>query len=400
VKIVIAAWHLKDFNVGLGRYCRGLIEAIGRIDRENRYEILMPDDSYRFPQRPNIRHRLVQFPFFKRRFWEQVAPLLTGQYDLLHFPYDSAVAWKRGPFVVTMHDVKPLIYGTDRSRRNLNRFIEDLLIRDKWASIDHILTDSQCSKRDIVGRLSIPEGRVTVVYPGVELRRFKPAPEEAEVEAERRPNPSPDSALTSTLTCGRSRPYVLCVAGADPTKNVETLVEAFARLPLPLRDKHDLVLVGDFRRRADLRELVGRVGIEKQTVFTGIVSDDQLIDLYQHASLFVFPSRYEGFGLPVLEAMACGCPVICSNVSSLPEVAGDAALLVDPSDMAGLACEMERVLTDSHLRQDLRERGLTQAAKFTWDRTARETIAVYKKVVQKQSSTFDVHEPRTSNLEL
>jgi len=402
VKIVIAAWHLKDFNVGLGRYCRGLIEAIGRVDEENRYEILMPDDSYRFPERPNIRHRLVRFPFFKRRFWEQVAPLLTGRYDLLHFPYDSAVAWKRGPFVVTMHDVKPLIYGTDRSRRNLNRFIEGLLIRDKWASIDHILTDSQCSKRDIVEHLGIPEDRITVVYPGVELGRFQPVPLEnqVEVEAKVKADHGRRNALPSTLTCGRSRPYVLCVAGADPSKNVETLVEAFARLALPLRDKHDLVLVGDFRRRADLRDLVGRVGIEKQTVFTGIVSDDQLIDLYQHASLFVFPSRYEGFGLPVLEAMACGCPVICSNVSSLPEVAGDAALLVDPSGMAGLACEMERVLTDSHLRQGLRERGLTQAAKFTWDRTARETIAVYKKVVQKQSSKFDVHEHRTSNSEL
>jgi len=101
----------------------------------------------------------------------------------------------------------------------------------------------------------------------------------------------------------------------------------------------------------------------------------------------------------VLEAMACGCPVICSNVSSLPEVTGDAALLVDPSDMAGLACEMERVLTDPHLRQGLRERGLTQAAKFTWDRTARETVAVYKKVVQGQSWKFDVHEHRTSNSE-
>jgi glycosyltransferase involved in cell wall biosynthesis len=362
VKIVIAAWHLKDFNVGLGRYCRGLIEAIGRVDTENRYEILMPDDSYRFPERPNIRYRLVRFPLFKRRFWEQVAPLLAGQYDLLHFPYDSAVAWKRGRFVVTVHDVKPLIYGTDRTRLNLNRLIEGLLIRDKWANIDHILTDSQCSKRDIVERLGIPEDRITVVYTGVELGRFQPAPLDP--------------------TDHGSRPYVLCVAGADRTKNVETLVEAFARLPLPLRDSHDLVLVGDFRRRADLRELVGRTGIEKQTVFTGVVSDDRLIELYQHASLFVFPSRYEGFGLPVLEAMACGCPVICSNVSSLPEVAGDAALLVDPLDVDKLTSEMTQVLRDPELHSDLRKRGLARASTFSWDRTARETIAVYKKVVE------------------
>jgi glycosyltransferase involved in cell wall biosynthesis len=178
-----------------------------------------------------------------------------------------------------------------------------------------------------------------------------------------------------------SRPYVLCVAGADPTKNVETLVEAFARLPLPLRDAHDLVLAGDFRRRADLQERVRQVGLQKQTVFTGVVSDDRLIRLYQQAVLFVFPSLYEGFGLPVLEAMACGCPVISSNASSLPEVTGDAAVLVNPSDVEDLARQMERALSDSALRRDLRQRGLKQAAQFSWDRTARETVAVYRKAV-------------------
>ncbi len=118
MKIVIAAWHLQDFNVGLGRYCRGLIEAIGRVDKENRYEILMPDDSYRFSQWPNVRYRLIRFPIFERRFWEQVVPLVGGRYDLLHFPYDSGVSWKRGKFVVTVHDVKPLIFACARTFAN------------------------------------------------------------------------------------------------------------------------------------------------------------------------------------------------------------------------------------------------------------------------------------------
>jgi len=365
VRIAIAAWHLRDFNVGLGRYSRALIEALGRVDAENQYEILMPDSSYTFPDRPNMRYRLIRFPVFKRRFWEQVAPVLAGRYDLLHFPYDSCVAWKRGAFVVTVHDVKPLIFGakTGRSSPNLNRLMEGLLVRDKWAMIDHVLTDSHCSRRDIVERLGVPAARITVVYPGVERERFGPA-------------------VASTDEGEPSRPYVLCVAGADPTKNVETLVEAFARLPQQLRDAHDLVLVGDFRRRLDLRERIERTGIEKQTVFTGVISDDRLVRLYQRATLFVFPSLYEGFGFPVLEAMACGCPVISSNASSLPEVAGDAAVLVDPSDCEGLARRMELVLTDAALRQGLRERGLERAAQFSWDRTARETVAVYRQVVR------------------
>jgi glycosyltransferase involved in cell wall biosynthesis len=360
VKIVIAAWHLRDFNVGLGRYSRGLIEALGQVDRENRYEILMPDGSCRFPARPNMAYRVIRFPLFKRRVWEQVAPLLAGPYDLLHLPYDSCIAWKRGKLVVTIHDVKPLLFGSLQKRRNLNSLLEGLLIRDGRKQIDHILTDSDCSRRDISEQTGFPRDRITVVYPGVELERFRPLP--------------------SGPVDGESRPYVLCVAGADPTKNVETLVEAFARLPQPMRAAYDLILVGDFRRRPELREQAVRHGIGAQTVFTGVVSDDRLIELYRRAALFVFPSRYEGFGLPVLEAMACGCPVISSNAASLPEVAGDAAILLDPSDAEGFAHAMERVLADPRLRRDLRERGLQRAVQFPWDRTARETVAVYQRV--------------------
>jgi len=363
MKVVIAAWHLKDFNVGLGRYSRALIEALGRVDVENQYEILMPDESHRFPERPNMRYRLIRFPFFKRRFWEQVAPCLAGRYDLLHFPYDSCVAWKRGKFMATVHDVKPLIFGAGRRRRwNVNELIERALMRDRWGRVDHVLTDSRCSNRDIMERLGVPADRITVVYPGVELERFHPSP--------------------TPQAVGRvDRPYVLCVAGADPTKNVETLAEAFSRLPGMLRQRYDLVLAGDFRRRIDLHELIRQTGIARQTVFTGVVGDGRLIELYQRASLFVFPSRYEGFGLPVLEAMACGCPVISSSASSLPEVAGEAAILVEPSDVDGFTRHMERVLTDRALWTDLRERGMARAAQFSWDRTARETVAVYCRVV-------------------
>jgi glycosyltransferase involved in cell wall biosynthesis len=360
MKVVLAAWHLKDFNVGLGRYSRELIEAIGRVDRENHYEILMPDDAYSFPPRTNVRYHFVHYPLFKRRFWEQVAPLTVGPYDILHFPYDSCVAWKRGKFVTTIHDLKPLFFPALAQRRNVNSLIEEALIGDKWFRIDHVVTDSQCSKRDIMMHLKVPEDRLTVVYPGIDLERFRPA----------------ESRTHS------GRPYVLSVAGADPTKNVETLVEAFGRLPQPVRDAYDLVLVGDFRRRPELRERAASLGVEKQTRFPGVVDDDQLIELYRQAALFVFPSRYEGFGLPVLEAMACGCPVISSNASSLPEVAGDAALLVDPADVDGLAKAMQRVLSDQDLSRDLRARGPARAEQFSWDRTAREMVAVYKKVVE------------------
>lgn len=381
MNIVIAAWHLRDFNVGLGRYCRGLIEGIGRVDRENRYEILMPDESYRFPERPNIRYRLVRFPVFKRRFWEQAAPLMAGAHDLLHFPYDSCVAWKRAKFVTTVHDIKPLLFPTLAQRRNLNSVIEEIIVGNKWARVDHVVTDSQCSKRDIMAWCKVPEHHLTVVYPGVDLDRFQPSQGSSKFDVRSSKLVSPETSNLEPRTSS-DRPYVLSVAGADPTKNVGALVEAFGRLPQPARDAHDLVLVGDFRRRPELRERAAVLGIDKQTIFPGVVDDGQLIELYQRASLFVFPSRYEGFGLPVLEAMACGCPVISSNASSLPEVAGDAALLVDPADVDGLARAMQRVLSDRDLARDLCLRGPARAAQFSWDRTAREMVAVYEKVVR------------------
>jgi glycosyltransferase involved in cell wall biosynthesis len=361
MKIVIAAWHLKDFNVGIGRYCRGLIAALGQVDEENEYHVLMPEAVCRLPQFDNVHYHVIRLPFFKRRVWEQVAPQLVGRYDVLHFPHDSSVAWKRGKFVITIHDVKPLIFGTLRPRRGWRNYVERLLIPDRQKQADHVLTVSECSRRDITERLRFPAEQVSVVYPGIDRGQFKP-----DFSAPSRPS---------------SRPYILCVAGSDPTKNVETLLDAFAQLPRELREAHDVVLVGDLRRRQDIRDRVSRLGIAAQTKFAGVVADAQLVSLYQHARVFVFPSRYEGFGFPVLEAMACGCPVITSNASSLPEVVGDAALLADPSDSNGFARHLEQVLVDGDLRRLLCEKGLVRAEQFSWERAARETVRVYERVM-------------------
>lgn len=360
MKIVIAAWHVRDFNVGLGRYARELIEAIGRVDREHDYLVLMPPSACAFTARPNMVYRTVRIPFFRRRVWEQVAPLAAGTYDVLHFPYDSCIAWKRGKFVATIHDLKPLVLAHHRPRPSFNERLFSLVIGDRWARLDHVVTDSLCSQGDILRLLPVEEDRVTVVYPGVDQQRFAPAARCEEREG--------------------AKPYVLCVAGKDPTKNVETLIDAFARLPQPIRQRHDLVLAGDVGKRADVVDLVTRLGLTDCVLFPGPVSDDRLLRLYRQARLFVFPSRYEGFGLPVLEAMACGCPVIASNASSLPEVVGDAGAQVDPDDVEGLAREMRSLLSDEGRWEELRKRGLVRARQFSWDETARRMVEVYCKV--------------------
>lgn len=369
MKVAIAAWHLKDRNVGLGRYCQGLIHALGEVDQANEYEVLAPVAPSQLSVARNVRLRRVAFPLFKRRFWEQAVPFVAGPHDVLHFPYDAAIAWKRTPRIVTIHDVKPLIFEELRSRRNLSSRLSRMLVCDKWARIDHVITISDCSRRDLIERAGVPDHRITVVYPGIDTTVFRP------------PDPGGRAGAVSSR-----RPYVLCVSGGDPTKNLETLIDAFAALRPSIRDGYDLVLAGDLRRRSDLRTRVAERGLAGQTRFPGLVSDEQLVELYQRAALFVFPSRYEGFGLPVLEAMACGCPVVSSNAASLPEVTGDAALLLDPLDTEGFTRAMVTMLSDPESAQKFRHLGLGRAARFSWRETARGTIQVYARFASHASS--------------
>jgi glycosyltransferase involved in cell wall biosynthesis len=362
MKIVIAAWHLKNFNVGIGRYIRNLIEGIGRVDQENQYEILVPDHSTRVSPWPNIRYRYVGFPSFKLRYWEQIAPLCVGPYDLLHFPYDSCIAIKRGKFVATIHDVIPLLLPDGRIPWPWKGLFKRILIPKPFKQIDHVVTVSECSKRDIMERLGVPEHRISVVYQGVEFDRFFPSRA-----------PHSDRKTNS--------PYILCVAGDSPNKNVGTLLQAYFSLPNSIRGQYRLVLAGDVQKSEHLPSLIQKLGLEKHIEFTGIISDERLARLYQDAAVFVFPTLYEGFGLPVLEAMACACPVITSNTSSLPEVVGDAGILIHPLDASAISAAIKRVLSDPGLSERLRNAAVQRAKQFSWDRTARETVELYRKVV-------------------
>jgi alpha-1,3-rhamnosyl/mannosyltransferase len=359
VRIAIAAWHLINPTVGLGRYCRELVDALARADSSNRYEILMPDARYRFPRRDNVSYRHLRFPVFRRRFWEQVAPLFAKPHDVLHLPYDSCVAWKRGKLITTIHDAKPLLFPELQAKRKVGARVEGLLVGDPGAKRDHVITISDSSRRDLMRHLGLPESRITAVPLGIDSRRFCPAPAGG---------------------AGADRPYVMSLAGSDPTKNIVTLVQAFGRLPTVLRLAHDLVLVGDVAKRADVREAIEREGLADRVKLVGVVPDEVLIGLYQRAAVFAFPSLYEGFGLPVLEAMACGAPVICSDTSSLPEVAGDAAILLKPRKVDTWSAALEGLLGDAHVRGAMSERGRARALTFSWDRTATETAAVYQRV--------------------
>jgi glycosyltransferase involved in cell wall biosynthesis len=232
-----------------------------------------------------------------------------------------------------------------------------------------VITISAFSARDIVSLYGLPLDRIVVIPCGVS-DDFRPRRDQAEFGDLRRRIGLPDA------------PFILFIGGADPRKNHQAVVRAFAKRADEFKECR-LVLVGDpVHRFGDMLRTIAQCGLEGRVICPGRLPIEDITRLYSHADLFVFPSLYEGFGMPVIEAMACGAPVVTSDRTALPEVAGDAALLVNPDDDEELAGAMVRILRDPPLRESLRAKGFERARQFSWERAARQTLAVYKEVCQ------------------
>lgn len=292
--------------------------------------------------------------------------------DLLHALCLTAPVCLPCPLVVTIHDT--LWMFPDRfaqKRKGGKRSLMDLYYRyiPRLAAqrAAAIITVSHDARAAIVRYLGIPEERVFVTYEAA-------APIYRLIDQQR-------AIDTVQRQFGLKEDYVLAIGSADPRKNIVTLLRAYALLPEDVRANHELAIVWTHPLLAESIAVEARMcGIEAQIRFLHSVSNDDLISLYNAASLFVFPSRYEGFGLPILEAMACGAPVIAANNSSIPEVAGDAAILVDAELPAMMAHAMVRLLEDDALRHEMSARSLHRATAFSWQRCARETLAVYQSI--------------------
>ena len=266
--------------------------------------------------------------------------------------------------VVTLHDVVPYLYPHTSTWLDWLIYHAWLPLALRW--VDAIITDSAASRTDILRFLPVQEERVSVI-PLATHPRYHPV------------DPSYCQAVLNHY--GIETPYILFVGSLEARKNLPRLLEAYALL-LQALPGWKLVLVGARKWKASpIFAAVERLRLEPHVVFTGFVAEEDLPALYTGASLFAFPSLYEGFGLPVLEAMACGTPVVTSHSSALPEVAGDAALLVDPADATAMATAMQLILAEPGLASEMRARGLQQASLFSWERTARETLAVYEHVL-------------------
>jgi glycosyltransferase involved in cell wall biosynthesis len=365
MRVVLDARTASDHFPGIGRYVVSLARALKGIAPDLDLVLLRDPTAtgqrLALPEVPTM--ACAASPFSIRQQWVVPGLLRSVGATVYHSPY-YLMPYRPGvPAVLTAHDLIPLVYPRYYSpaQQLVFRCAHWLAVR----SARRTVAVSSATRTDLVDRLGARADRV-VVIPEAASSRFALQPSAA-IEAARDKYGLPDR-------------YALYVGSNKPHKNLERLVRSWQYICANGQSGGArLVIAGHWDPHfPQARELAERLNLGEQIRFAGPIPEVDLPALYAGARLFVFPSLYEGFGLPVLEAMACGAPVVCSSASSLPEVVDGAAMTVDPLDEPGLAAAMARALGDDNLREEMRARGLAQAARFSWDRSARETLAVYR----------------------
>ncbi|MFO7680124.1 MAG: glycosyltransferase family 1 protein [Chloroflexota bacterium] len=350
---------------GISRYTIQLIQALAEIDPENRYTIFhsRKDGRSYQPSAANFQRKNLVTPCHHRLERRVLAAeLLPHRLDVLHSPDFIPPAAGAKRFIITIHDLNFIFYPEFLTADSL-RYYRDQIV---WAAAraDHIVADSQATRRDVIERLSVPPEKITTIplaaNPLYE-RPFSPADIDDTLQQYNLP-----------------RGFVLVVGTLEPRKNLPMLIRAYQQMLAETAVDAPLILVGGKGWiYDDIFAAIDELGLRGQVRHLEGVYDAQLAHLYHAAGVLVTPSKYEGFGLPALEAMHCDCPVIVSDCGSLPEVAGGAGILLNPDDESAWAEAMARVLTDSDLRQTMIVNGRSQAAAFTWEKTARATLSLY-----------------------
>lgn len=353
-------------KTGIGYYVTFLVQAMARADRELwlYWSPRQADgDAASLPDAPGLHHRPFDVPAGWLTFGLPMR-LWLDRIRLCHFPLGVLPHYCPVPVVVTAYD---LIW--ERMEHLFDTETVEAFRAGPGRSApraDHVIAISECTRRDLMDLSGIPEERITVVHLAAD-----PAMRPVE----------PQSAMAVARKHGLSRPFLLYVGGFFPHKNLPRLLSAYRAAFSGQPDAPALVLAGPAGPRATETEAkIADLGLERDVSYLGYVTREDLPALFSAAHAFVFPSLYEGFGLPPLEAMACGTPVACSNAASLPEVVGDAALAFDPHDEAAVVDALRRITEDDTLRAELRRKGVARAEHFSWERVADETWAVYEKM--------------------
>jgi len=360
---------------GIGRYVRELLRALAALDSENEYSLFFATnnrDAGALPALPaNFRARRLPFhDIWLARVWQRLrvplpVELITGRVDVYHSPdFTLPPTLGRTPTLLTVHDLSFARHPSSAAP-GLRGYL-DVVVPRSVRRATHVLADSQATKDDLMALYGTPAEKISVLYAGV-AAGFRPVDD-----------PGVHAAVRGRYGLGE-RPYVLSIGTLQPRKNHARLIEAFDRV---LRDsEYNLVLAGGEGWLYDeVHAQVAERGLPERVLFPGFVAEDDLPALYSAAAIMAFPSLYEGFGLPVLEAMACGVPVLASTAPCLPEVAGGAALLIAPRDVGAMAATIEKLVNQPELRHALRAKGLARAAQFRWENSAADLLRIYREI--------------------
>lgn len=376
MKIGIDARIILYQRRGGAQYIYKLLEALFAIDKENEYRLLF--SYFRGADKkvikklkgPNVKARVLRLPNrILTSMWDKFSfpsiELLLGKTDLFHIPYCHHVLPLKSKLVVTIHDLIPLRFPEWFPQKILDSFRKTHAVVLKKAQI--VITDSQNSKKDIVELMGVNEGKIRVILLGID-QAYRPLEDKKELLQHLRQYRINDR-------------YILFVGGANENKNLIRLLQAYEIFRKNSSARHKLVLVGQRSWGYDrLLMEVKNLELQRDIIFTGYIPDEELLYIYNGADLLVYPSLYEGFGLPPLAAMACGVPVVAANTSSVPEVVADAGILINPYNVEELAQAIMNVLNDSGLRENLIQKGLLRSKQFSWEKCARETLEVYREI--------------------
>ncbi|MBN1203065.1 MAG: glycosyltransferase family 4 protein [Anaerolineae bacterium] len=363
-------------GAGIGRLVRELIHALAAQDDQTPYRLFVAGATQKtLPPAPGPNfawHPTRVTPLWFARIWHRAqfplpVELFTGRVRLYHatdFALPPTLPGTRT--LLTVHDLS-FVRAPETAVPVLKAYLDTVVPRSVRRA-DHVLADSQATKDDLAELYGTPPEKITVLLSGISAE-FAPETDDAARKAVRERYNIP------------GQPYIFSVGTVQPRKNYARIMQALAALGPAFEDVHLVIAGGRGWLDSPIYRAVDELGLAERVHFTGFARDEDLPALYSEAACLAYPSLYEGFGFPVLEAMACGTPVVTSNVSSIPEVAGDAALLVDPYDVEVLAGALRRLLTDETLRADLVARGFEQAARFTWARTAQQLRVVYRQIL-------------------
>ncbi|MBF6568424.1 MAG: glycosyltransferase family 4 protein [Candidatus Binataceae bacterium] len=370
MKIGINLFWLVPGYGGLETYVRGLLSGLDQADDRNQYLLFTnPLNHGTFGHLSNrFSRRLCPLPVTSRVAWRVAEQLLTPRYaavekiDLLHSPADMIPLRRTCPVVVTIHDVN--FYSlSDRLPVSASRLFE-LWVQRSARRADAIITVSEFSSFAISSQLDVALSRISVIHNAPAVRKL--------------PSPAHWPRLAQRL--GIEGDHLISFADGSPHKNLASLLKATVYLKSSWRGLQ-LVVIGQRARQArSVRALLDKLNLNSRVIFTGYLREDELNLVMANARLLVYPSLYEGFGLPVVEAMSMGVPVVCSNAAALPEIAGDAAMLFNPLSPVEIARAIERLITNEPLRREFVIAGRKQARRFSWERAAQQTIAVYDRV--------------------